>query len=139
MEKTIIKVETRGFAETGVDYSSLDENISAEIKSYSENLNAQITRSDFPAPDGSQGVSLAVEWIIEYLKDPEMAKIYAGILIYALNKILDTHSPKKAKIEEKDENKKNKTTIEVTVFNKSILLPVATQVIKEFLESIGAK
>ena len=142
MEKVIVKMDTKGLAHPGFDFSIIEEDISTEIEGYSRKIGADLTKNKIPSPKGSQGEG-STEWIIDQLKDPEMAKLYAGILIFGLNRILtsikDRKSIKKGKNKEKEQKKKENAIVEVQAFNKSILLPTATLVIKEFLESIGAK
>lgn len=142
MDSLVIRLDTKGMALPGLDRSLLDEDISTEVTEYASKVSGVATKKEKPAPEGSQGEG-AIEWIIDQIKDPDMAKVYAGILIYSLNRIL-TIAQKKANKEVDDSEsekgkKKASSIVEVKAFNKFILLPAAGEIIKEFLESIGAE
>ncbi len=80
MEKIVIRLNTNSLALQGIDQSLLANDISFEINNYSKEANGTVTRKEIPAPEEAQGEGI-IEWIIDQLQDPHMAKVYARFLI----------------------------------------------------------
>lgn len=140
--KIDVLFDTLGAAPAGIDREAVIANIQAEVDKLTEAAkSAPASKKMVAPPEGAQGDLSGVQWLIDIATDPEMAKIYAKGLIFALNAILASSYIGKSsdtKAEgEKDSAKPVKVTVKDKNLVKEIILPAATAVIKEFLDSLG--
>ncbi|MEO1526571.1 MAG: hypothetical protein AAFX06_14135 [Planctomycetota bacterium] len=138
--KVAIELKPADFNQ-GVDIAALVDNIDAEVQKFSSELGAESSQKKTPAPAGAQGDFGLVEWIIDAITDPDLARTYGTTLVFAINQLLNAvgkkdQQPKEAK-EEQDDEPTEEPPAKIKMFGKEIALPATTHVIKKFLESLG--
>lgn len=143
MEITVV-LDTAGAATAGIDRDALIADIQAELNKLTSKVGTEPAKPvSKAAPSGAQGDLSIIQWLIDVATDPEMAKVYARALIFAVNEILaaakskersDDESSGEASTPETDEDK---SSVRINVLGKAIALPAATSAIKAFLDQLG--
>ena len=137
-----VSLETNEVSAAGIDQAAVIADIEAEIQKLATQLEVKLKRSEKPAPPGAQGEFELIEWILQLAQDPKMAVFYAKALIFAINQIVEAyHSKKKTDTSEDTpdsiKEKIDRSPVSINISGKTITLPAATIVIREFLKSIG--
>lgn len=137
--KIELRLDTGGAAVAGVDRAALIDNLQAELDKFALAAGApEPAPQTQPPPPGAQGDGSIVQWIMELAADPVMAKTYVRGLVLAVNSLMSAL--------EKHQNPDEGTPrpglekakpVTISVLGKEIGLPVATAVVKKFLEDFG--
>ncbi|MDB5539910.1 MAG: hypothetical protein JWQ89_1637 [Devosia sp.] len=138
--KIEVIMDTGGVATAGVDRAALVDNIQAELDKLAATAKTAAPQPKAqPAPAGAQGDLSVLQWILDIAADPVMAKAYASGLVYAINQILNAarseQSGDKAD-QTSGSDTDEKPVVKISIFGRDLALPVATAVIKKFLESL---
>lgn len=139
-----VVLDTQGAAPPGVNRDALIEDIQAELDKIAKKESASLPKPTLkPAPPGAQGDLPTIQWVLDLLTDPAMAKTYATILIHTINELLRAAGSKNSrpgdmlsKTQEKRQQKTDKW-VRITILGKEIALPAATALIEKFLKKMG--
>ncbi|SPU47821.1 Uncharacterised protein [Brevundimonas diminuta] len=130
-----VAFDTNGAAVEGVDHAALVADLQAELDKLAAEANVAPPKPDKQSPpEGAQGDAALIQWALDIATDPAMAKVYAQGLLLAINSILTAAKSKEAPAE--TEATQQKRAVTVSIFGKDIGLPVATAVIKTFLDHL---
>lgn len=138
--KIQVAFDTSGAATAGVDREALVADLQAELDKLAETAGVDAPAPDKSSPpEGAQGDAAIIQWLLEVASDPAMAKAYAQGLLLAINSILNAAKGRESETADQSkeaEQSPPKKPVTVTIFGKEIGLPVATTVIKTFLENL---
>jgi len=135
-----VAFDTSGAATAGVDRDILIADLQAELDKLAAHAGAQAPNPDkSPPPDGAQGDAAIIHWLLHVAADPAMAKVYAQGLISAINSILTAAQNRETGSSppgEGQESAPKPKPVNIKVLGQEIALPVATAVIKAFLDQL---
>ncbi len=131
--KIQIVLDRNGAATQGIDQEALLEDIKAEIGKFQAKTGASVEKKETDPPDGAQGDLTLWQWVIDFAKEPAMAKTYAGLILVALNSLTTA-----AKTQDKSNKQMKTKPLRVTIKGKEIFLPALAEAIRQFLESLDS-
>jgi len=134
VEEIEVDLETAGTAAAGLDLAALQEDIQAELGKFASKVQArEPTPTRVSPPTGTQGIDIAIHWLIHVASDPVMAKTYARGLVFALNEIVTAARKSTASGNEKSDETFG---LRLKAFGKEIMLPATSGVIQAILDEI---
>ncbi len=135
-----VAFDTSGAAAAGVDRESLIADLQAELDKLAARAEAPTPKPDKkPPPEGAQGDAAIIHWLLHVAADPAMAKVYAQGLLMAINSILTAAQNRETESSPPSgdqEPAKKPKPVTVKLLGQQIALPVATAVIKAFLDQL---
>lgn len=134
-----IDLVNNGSIPHGIDYQALIDDIQSEIDKLDSVTDIQYEKIFHKPPEGAQGDIPGIEWLLDFLTDPDKAKFYARTLIYTLNQIITSLVNNEGSEDNRPKTKVKKSKkIEMTIkfFGKELVLPTLTDNIEDFLDSL---
>lgn len=135
-----VAFDTSGAAAAGVDRDSLIADLQAELDKLAARADAPAPKPDkSPPPEGAQGDAAIIHWLLHVAADPVMAKVYAQGLLTAINSILAAAQSRETEPSPQSEGQDSAPKpkpVTVKLLGQQIALPVATAVIKAFLDQL---
>ncbi len=135
-----VAFDTSGAAAAGVDRDSLIADLQAELDKLATRADAPTPKPDkSPPPEGAQGDAAIIHWLLHVAADPAMAKVYAQGLLTAINSILTAAQSRETESSASSEGQEpapKPKPVTIKLLGQEIALPVATAMIKAFLDQL---
>jgi len=141
-----ITLETGGHRPAGLDFSILEDDLTAEIDKFSASFGTKSSELERSLPlGGAQGDPESIRWLLDLAENPHLIELGIRTLIFSLNELVQAvkGSPSPASESEESEGEEQGDSkkaagivVRLKLFGKQLELPASLALIKEFLLSL---